>query len=178
MTKINHSRPTLRLLDNYRRELKFQAREYSRSEDAFEISASGKSKRMPGVSQSAQEIILSMFDAAGLYLEAFSKILKTLALDAGKSLRKKRASFQKEMEDAKSDLIDVCVKLVVEALREKIEGKKGVVEWLTWFQDEAQRTNDYGLLDILEVGIKPAFQRLDAAIEEGAFRQGISSASP
>lgn len=178
MTKLNHSRPTLRLLDNYRRELKFQAHEYSRSEAAFETSGSGKGKRMPGVSQSAQEIILSMFDAAGLYLEAFSKILKTLSLDAGKSLRKKRASFQQEMEDAKSDLIDVCVKLVVEALREKIEGKKGVVEWLTWFQDEAQRTNDYGLLDILEVGIKPAFQRLDAAIEEGAFRQAISSASP
>lgn len=53
----------------------------------------------------------------------------------------------------------------MEALREKIEGKKGVIEWLTWFQDEAQRTNDYGLLDIMEIGIKPAFQRIDAAIE-------------
>lgn len=62
------------------------------------------------------------------------------------------------------------MKLVAEALREKIEGKKGVVEWLTWFQDEAQRTDDYGLLDILEIGIKPAFQRIDVAIEEGAFR--------
>ncbi|NKL59719.1 hypothetical protein [Rhizobium leguminosarum] len=178
MTKINHNRPTLRLLDNYRRELRSQAHEYSSSETASEILVSGRNKKMPGVSQSAQEIILSMFDAAGRYLEAFSKILKTLSLDAGKSLRKKRASFQQEMEDAKSDLIDVCVKLVVEALREKIEGKKGVVEWLTWFQDEAQRTNDYGLLDILEIGIKPAFQKLDAAIEEGAFRQGISSAGP
>ncbi|MCZ7854930.1 hypothetical protein, partial [Agrobacterium salinitolerans] len=41
----------------------------------------------------------------------------------------------------------------------------GVIDWLTWFQDEAQRTNDYGLLDIMEIGIKPAFQRIDAAVE-------------
>ncbi len=170
VTKINHNRPTLRLLDNYRRELRSQAHEYSVSEAASEIAVSGKIKRMPGVSQSAQQLIISMFDAADLYFVVFSKLLKTLDPDAGKSLRKKRASFQKEIEDAKSALIAACVKLVAEALREKIEGKKGVAEWLTWFQDEAQRTNDYGLLDILEIGIKPAFQRIDVAIEEGAFR--------
>lgn len=170
MTKINHNRPTLRLLDNYRRELRSQAHEYNVPEAASETAVSGKIKRMPGVSQPAQQLIISMFDAADLYFVVFSKLLKTLAPDAAKSLRKKRASFQKEIEDAKSVLIAACVQLVAEALREKIEGKKGVVEWLSWFQDEAQRTDDYGLLDILEIGIKPAFQRIDVAIEEGAFR--------
>lgn len=67
------------------------------------------------------------------------------------------------------------LQLVVEAMREKLEGKKGVIDWLTWFQDEAQRTNDYGLLDIMEIGIKPAFQRIDAAIEGGTFQQDFSS---
>ncbi|MGV1768413.1 hypothetical protein [Rhizobium rhizogenes] len=132
---------------------------------------------MPDVSQSAQEIIFSMFDAAGLYFEALSNLLKTLSPDAGKSLRKKKGSLQKEIEDAKSNLTNACVELVVEAMREKLEGKKGVIDWLTWFQDEAQRTNDYGLLDIMEIGIKPAFQRIDDAIEGGAFRQDFSSAS-
>jgi len=147
--------------------MRSQAHEYSSSGAASEISVGGKGKKMPGVSPSAQELILSMFDAAGLYLEAFSKMLSP---DAGKSLRKKTASFQKEIEDAKSNLTNACVELVVEAMREKLEGKKGVVDWLTWFQDEAQRTNDYGLLDIMEIGVKPAFQRIDAAIEGGAFR--------
>lgn len=175
MAKLNHNRPTLRLLDNYRRELRSQVHEYRGSEAVSAKSISDN--RMPDVSQSAQEIIFSVFDAAGLYFEALSNLLKTLSPDAGKSLRKKKGSLQKEIEDAKSNLINACVELVVEAMREKLEGKKGVIDWLTWFQDEAQRTNDYGLLDIMEIGIKPAFQRIDAAIEGGAFRQDFSSAS-
>lgn len=89
--------------------MRSQAHEYSSSGAASEISVGGKGKKMPGVSPSAQELILSMFDAAGLYLEAFSKMLKTLSPDAGKSLRKKTASFQKEIEDAKSNLTNACV---------------------------------------------------------------------
>ena len=111
MTKINHNRPTLRLLDNYRRELRSQAHEYNVPEAASETAVSGKIKRMPGVSQPAQQLIISMFDAADLYFVVFSKLLKTLAPDAAKSLRKKRASFQKEIEDAKSALIAACVQL-------------------------------------------------------------------
>lgn len=80
---------------------------------------------MPDVSQSAQEIIFSMFDAAGLYFDGLSKLLKTLSPDAGKSLRKKKASLQKEIEDAKSNLTNACVELVVEAMREK--DRKSVV---------------------------------------------------
>ena len=175
MAKLNHNRPTLRLLDNYRRELRSQVHEY-RGSEAVSAKSISDNNRMPDVSQSAQEIIFSMFDAAGLYFEALSNLLKTLSPDAGKSLRKKKASLQKEIEDAKSNLTNACVELVVEAMREKLDGKKGVIDWLTWFQDEAQRTNDYGLLDIMEIGIKPAFQRIDAAIEEGAFRQSFSSA--
>lgn len=125
---------------------------------------------MPVVSRSAHDMIISMFDAAGQYFEAFSEFLETLSPDATKSVRKKKATVQKTMEDAKSNLTDACVKLVLEAMREKLESKKGVVEWLTWFQDEAQRTNDYGLLDIMEIGIKPAFQKIDTAIEEGAVQ--------
>ncbi|WP_041694601.1 hypothetical protein [Agrobacterium tumefaciens] len=93
--------------------------------------------RMPDVSQSAQAIIFSMFDAAGLYLEALSNLLKTLSPNARKSVRKKTVSCQKEIEDAKSNLTNPCVELVVEAVREKLEGKKSVIDWLIWFQDEA-----------------------------------------
>lgn len=168
MTKINHNRPTLRLLDNYRRELKSQAHDYKNSEDVS--TKTDNIHRMPNVSQSAQEIILSIFDAAGIYFDKFSNYLKTISPDAGKSLRKKRGFLQKEMEEAKSNLTNSCVKIVIEAMREKLEGKKGVLAWLIWLQDEAQRTNNYGLFDILELGIKPAFEKIDAAIAEGAFR--------
>jgi len=161
VAKINHSRPTLRLLDNYKREMRSQAYEYSRSEV---ILVSDKNKKMPIVGQEAQELIISMLDAAGLYFDASSKIFKVLLPNASKSLRKKRPSFEKEMENAKLNLVEVCVELVIEALRERKEGNKGIVNWLTWFQDEAQRTNDYGMFDIFEIGIKPAFQRLEAVI--------------
>lgn len=82
VTKINHNRPTLRLLDNYRRELRSQAHEYSVSEAASEIAVSGKIKRMPGVSQSAQQLIISMFDAADLYFVVFLRIPLKPAMDS------------------------------------------------------------------------------------------------
>ena len=137
MAKLNHNRPTLRLLDNYRRELRLQLREHRGSEALYVMAKSIGDNRMPDVSQSAQAIIFSMFDAAGLYLEALSNLLKTLSPNARKSVRKKTVSCQKEIEDAKSNLTNPCVELVVEAVREKLEGKKSVIDWLIWFQDEA-----------------------------------------
>ncbi|UIJ83135.1 hypothetical protein [Rhizobium leguminosarum] len=168
MTKINHDRPTLRLLDNYRRELKSQAKEYKKFDNVHITSAN--KNRMPTVSQAAQEIILSIFDAANVYFDASSSYLKTMLPDAGKSLRKKKMSLQKELEDAKSNLVNSCVKILIEAMREKLEGKKGVVAWLSWLQEEAHRTNNYGLFDILELGIKPAFEKIDTAVAGGSLR--------
>lgn len=177
MTNINHNRPTLRLLDNYRRELRSVSHSDKISKVAIEEPTHGRKKRMPDVSPSVQEIILSMFDAAERYYRSFSKFLLTFSPDAGKSMRKKGDALQKQLDQAQANLVNECVKLVVEALREKIEGKNGVVEWLTWFQDDAQNTNDSGLLNILEVGIRPAFQSIENAIDEGSFLSPTCSAS-
>jgi len=176
MTNINHNRPTLRLLDNYKRELRSLSHSDKISKVATEETTRGRKKRMPDVSPSAQQIILSMFDAADRYYQSFSKFLQTLSPEAEKSIRKKGTAFRRELDHAQAKLIDECVKLVVEALREKIEGKNGVMEWLIWFQDDAQNTNDSGLLNILEIGVRPAFKKIEVAIDEGVFRQNPSTA--
>ncbi|MGV1822670.1 hypothetical protein ACQZ63_26200 [Agrobacterium sp. CG160-95] len=121
MTNINHNRPTLRLLDNYKRELRSLSHSDKISKVATEEPTRGRKKRMPDVSPSAQQIILSMFDAADRYYQSFSKFLQTLSPEAEKSIRKKGTAFRRELDHAQVKLIDECVKLVVEALREKIE---------------------------------------------------------
>ncbi|TBZ06263.1 hypothetical protein [Rhizobium leguminosarum] len=168
MTKINHNRPTLRLLDNYRRELKAQQREYSVADDIPRGSV-GKS-RMPSLSQTAQARIIDMFDRASAYFRVFSNYLESISPAAGISLRKKRASLEEKLNEAKMGLTDSCVQIVLEALREKIDGQTGVIKWLDWLQKEAQRTNDHGLYDILEIGVKPAFEKVETAIAKSALR--------
>lgn len=167
MTKINHNRPTLRLLDNYRRELQSQQREYSVSEDTrHDMEGYG---RMPSVGQTAQAMILNMFDQADAYYRSFSSYLKSISPDASPSLRKKRRSSKETLDKSRADLTDSCVEIVLEAMREKIDGKTGVIKWLEWLQREAQRTDDHGLYDIFEVGVKPAFQRVEAAIAQNTL---------
>ncbi|MGO8212104.1 hypothetical protein ACC782_34800 [Rhizobium ruizarguesonis] len=172
MTKINHSRPTLRLLDNYRRELKSQQREYSVADDTPHH-AEGYG-RMPRVSQTAQAKILNMFDQADAYYRSFSGYLKSISPDAGSSPRKKRRSLKETLDKSRADLTDSCVQVVLEAMREKIDGKTGVIKWLEWLQSEAQRTDDHGLYDIFEIGVKPAFKRVEAAIAQSTLHKNAS----
>jgi hypothetical protein len=168
MTKINHNRPSLRLLDNYIRELKSQQREYS-VPDASPRSSVVNSG-MPTVSAAAQAKILNMFEKADAYYSAFSNYLDSILPKAETSDRKKRASLKEKLDESKVRLRDSCVQIVLEAMREKIEGNTGVIKWLEWLQSEAQRTNDYGLYDILEIGVKPAFEKVETAIADGALR--------
>lgn len=172
MTKLNHNRPTLRLLDNYRRELKSLQREYSVTDDTRHH-AEGYS-RMPSVSQAAQAKILNMFDQAEAYYRSFSSYLKSISPNAGSSPRKKRRSSKEALDKSRADLTDSCVQLVLEAMREKIEGKTGVIKWLEWLQSDAQRTDDHGLYDIFEVGVKPAFERVEAAIAQSTVPKNAS----
>ncbi|MDU0359783.1 hypothetical protein RWK44_05050 [Rhizobium sp. 25PS6] len=159
MTKIDHNRPSLRLLDNYRRELKSQQREYS-VHDASSRSSLGNS-RMPNVTPAAQTKILQMLDQADAYYRAFSDYLKSISPKAETPIRKKRATLKEKLDESKVSLTDSCVQIVLEAMREKTDGKTGVLKWLEWLQSEAQRTNDYGLYDILEIGVKPAFAKVE-----------------
>ncbi|MBB4190747.1 hypothetical protein GGE45_000230 [Rhizobium aethiopicum] len=105
-----------------------------------------------------------MFDQAGAYFRAFSNYLESISPQASKSLTKKRASLKEKLEESKLVLTDSCVQIVLEAMREKMDGKAGLINWLEWLQNEAQRTNDYGLYDIFEIGVKPAFEKVDALI--------------
>lgn len=120
---------------------------------------------MPQVSEEARTIIISIFDAADCYLEDFSNYMKSLSPEAAKTLRKKQAALEEKLGLSKEKLVGSCVQLVIEAIGEASRDRKDVVEWLKWLEKEAQRTNSYALYDILEVGVKPAFERLDAAAD-------------
>lgn len=162
MTKLNHNRPALRLLDNYRRELRNQS---IRVGDDFAVAKESIENPMPPVSESARELIFSMFDAANSYFDHFSAWIEAMSPDSSKTLRRKEPARKTEFNRAKERLVEACIALVLEGVREASKKEKGVVSWLDWLQKEAQRTNSSGLFDILDVGVKPAFERIDAAID-------------
>ena len=163
MTKINHNRPLLRFLDNYRRELKSQS---NRATSTFPARPQKPNENpMPEVSEPASKIILSMFDAAEVYYDQFSAWLEVSFPGAKKATRRKSPELKKKLDQAEDQLVEACVALVLEGVQEHLRKEVGVVSWIDWLQKEAQRTNSSGLYDILEIGIKPAFERLDAAAE-------------
>lgn len=163
MTKINHNRPSLRLLDNYRRELKNQS---NRATSTFPARPQKPNENpMPEVSEPARKIILSMFDAAESYYDQFSAWLEASFPGAKKATRRKSPEIKKKLDRAEGQLLEACVALVLEGIQEHLRKETGVVSWIDWLQKEAQRTNSSGLYDILEIGIKPAFERIDVAAE-------------
>ncbi|MFS2154808.1 hypothetical protein [Rhizobium sp. Rhizsp42] len=166
MTRINHNRPILRLLDNYRRELNRLQRDLPEEDRSRKTPAT--SVRIPKISQAAHLKLLEMLNAASVYFDTFSSYLKSISPDAKSSVRKKRSAFEKSLEDAKKNLKGTCIHLVIEAMREKIEGESYVIPWLEWFQKEAERVSHSGLTEIFEIGIKPAFEAVAAAIDESA----------
>ena len=162
MTKLNHNRPALRLLDNYRRELRKQS---IRVGDSFVVAQNSVENPMPPVSKSARELIFLMFDAANSYFDHFSAWIEALSPDSGKTLRCKEPERKTEFNRAKERLTEACIALVFEAVREASREETGVISWLDWLQKEAQRTKSSGLYDILEIGVKPAFERINAEID-------------
>lgn len=163
MTKINHNRPSLRLLDNYRRELK--NRSYDTTSTLPARPQKPHENPMPEVSEPASQCILSIFDAAEAYYDHFSAWLRASFPGATKANRKKSPELKKKLNQAENQLVEACAALILEGLQEHLRKEFGVVSWIEWLQKEAQRTNSSGLYDILEIGIKPAFEKIDAAVE-------------
>lgn len=120
---------------------------------------------MPPVSEVAGGLVLSIFDATNLYFDKFSAWLETISPGSKKSTKRKSPMLKEQLEEAEERLVDACTALVIEAMKEESRKNKGVVAWIDWLQKEAQLTNSSGLYDILEIGMKPACERIAAAIE-------------
>jgi hypothetical protein len=163
MAKINHDRPSLRLLDNYMREVQLQA-----STDAGSISAGSKKSTdgsMPRFSENARSLISLMIDAANQYLDHYSALLEAINPESGKSVRKKRNLRKHRLELSKEGLVDACAGILFEAIEESARNEQCVANWLRWLEREALRTKNDGLIEILEVGMNPAFERVSTAID-------------
>lgn len=120
---------------------------------------------MPEVSEPARIIIVSVFDATEAYYDQFSAWLEASFPGAKKATRRKSPDFKKKLDQAEGQLVEACVALVLEGVQEHLRKEAGVVSWIDWLQKEAQRTNLSELYDILEIGFKPAFERIEIAAE-------------
>lgn len=161
MTKLNHNRPSLRLLDNYRRELRNQA---LRVNAGLPMAQKLSNNPMPSVSAPARKLIFLMFDAANSYFDLFSEWLEAMSPAASKTLQRKQQARKRKLETAKEALIDACVALVLEAVQEAYREENGLTCWFEWLQEEAKRTDSSGLYDIIEIGMKPAFEKIEGTV--------------
>ena len=159
MSKLNHYRPVLQLLDNYRREIKIQA---AIAKNSFPKATQNSGKNpMPPVSDVAHELILSIFEAATSYFNHLSAWLGTIPPDSNKALRRGRPALKAQLDQANDQLVDACTALVLEAMKEASRKENSVANWLDWLQKEAQRTKSSGLCEILDIGVKPALEKVD-----------------
>lgn len=170
MSKINHSRPHLRFIDNLRRELAREASEISLPSDH----AQGQKNRgtsnavsgMPRLGPSAAKIAISLLDLLEQYYDNQSQLIKTISPKAAKSERKKSTILRAEKDALEKQIFEESIILFKEAFRKQAAGDSSVAEWVDWLEAKAISTNSYALLDLFEVGFKPAFEFLNKVISQ------------
>lgn len=170
MSKINHSRPHLRFIDNLRRELAREA-----SENSFLCNyVQGQRHRetsdtvlgMPQIGARAAKLAISLLDLLAPYYDNQSLLIKSISPEATKSERKNAMMLRSEKDRLEKQILEQSIELVMEAFRKQAAGDSSVAEWIDWLQSKAIKTNSYALLDLFEVGMKPAFEALSKVVSQ------------
>lgn len=170
MSKINHSRPHLRFIDNLRRELAREASEISLPSDH----AQGQQHRgtsnavsgMPRLGPGAAKIAISLLDLLARYYDNQSQLIKSISPEATKSERRKATILRSEKDALEKQIFEEAIKLLKEAFRKQAAGDSSIAEWVDWLEAKAISTNSYALLDLFEVGFKPAFEALNKVVSQ------------
>lgn len=162
MSKINHTRPALRMIDSFRRE--FRRQSYADQTLTSNDHQYGIANTMPKVVNSrARETILRMLDAMSKYYNAMSDWLNAHSPNSTKNLQKKCSQMEDNLNHAESDLSRACLGFLIEAAEAHQRGEKDVSEWYSWFQ---KNTDKDTLNDIEEIGINPVFAKMMQALDQ------------
>lgn len=170
MSKINHSRPHLRFIDNLRRELAREATGKSFPRDHVQgqrhRETSDTVLGMPRLGTCAAKVAISLLGLLARYYDNQSLLIKSISPEASKSARKNAMMLRSEKDCLEKQILELSIELVMEAFRKQAAGDSSVAEWIDWLQSKAISTNNYALLDLFEVGIKPAFEALSKVVSQ------------
>lgn len=136
MTKINHSRPYLKYIDNIRRENARAAARYKHVEPDLNAQTKGKtSKRITfwdkmaaiELSEFEEGKVFELFDLVAKYFDTSSESIR-LIFKKVKEKRKKALQFQ--ADKIYDELVSVAEQLVVSEIAAQMKGREqGVFHW-------------------------------------------------
>jgi len=165
MTKLNHSRPHLKYIDNLRRELQRDARRTDTLSFGTDATAS---PALAQLDSSDAKHLLELLDALNEYLIAQNETLSALA----KKQNSKRLTFstasatQKLAEEA---LLRVATKVAAIAVLGEMHGKRQMLK--AYFElAEYMREVDESIWDTMHnFAMRTAIERLNNAIDSMPF---------
>lgn len=163
MAKMNHNRPSLRYLDNYRRELRREDRPtpswfHPEKIKAYGI-ASTKLEKFPeylksfsNLNPKQQSIMGEVIEKYNIYLDSCISVIDLIMASNSKKTLAKRKAKQNAKDDAYESLVVMGASLANEILNDLEHKQDGVLKWFCDFIDyfdEKTQTSWRDLLDII-----------------------------
>lgn len=178
MTKINHERPSLRYLDNIRRELKHMATgattcdflpsNYQEKVDAVLLAQENR-PQMPSLTKNESNLALTLLEKLNAYIEASSAVIESLI-----TRKKGRSETAKEQLDhAEKELLVACRKFCITLIITSNNGRDNLQDWYRYLKAAFDENNDAGSgssWETLNWAMEEASKPLIAAAEEALRR--------
>jgi len=151
MTKLNHSRPLLRYIDNIRREINIDTRRST--------SAPALCKEDEGIFSlnSSEEVAVIIFlDSIEKYLEAESAIFEALAKDITKKVKLVKRN------NAEIDLKKTATIFLAHMFVAELKGRTGLTKFYKHIELEIKANNPFLWETINDIAMKEAVDKLSA----------------
>ena len=172
MTKINHSRPYLKYIDNIRRENTRAAARYKHVEpDLNAESLDKKPKRITfwdkmaaiKLSEFEEEKIFELFDLVAKYFDTSSESIG-LILKKGKG--KRRKALQLQADKIYDELVSVTEQLIASEIAAQMKGRdQGVFHWWNLLRPKLRRDGADDFWDLVNNHLfKEAFSNVESKL--------------
>lgn len=159
MTKLNHSRPYLKHIDNLRRELQREARRT----DTLSFGKSAKKSESVNA-----KLLLHLLDAMSACSQAQLDALTILA-KKGSSKKKDLSSAIVKKNLAQESLSNAATKVAALMVIEQINGKSEMQKAYSDFAEKIRKVDELLFEDLNEFVMTDAFERVCHAIDRAAL---------
>ena len=178
LSKLNHTRPYLKYIDNLKREYSKNSALYKPDLKTISPSMSQNNQKtvrktfwnkMENINLNENELrlIFEIFEFANKYHDFFVKKL-TISLSSTKNKAKKIAALEVESENTYKILLSLAKKLIAFEYQAQIKGRvNGVFDWLDLLGPKILREGGKDFWSLINEHIlKEAFENIEAQIAE------------
>ncbi|HCG6869755.1 TPA: hypothetical protein NJ279_004662 [Vibrio parahaemolyticus] len=169
MTKINHSRPYLRYVDNIRRELNKASTQYRQAPNRSKSSLSvwDRMARIE-ITDVEEKSLFEILELSTLYMELSGEIISLIMVKGSAKKRKKLSAEREELYQKLQESSDV---LVASEIMNQLKGRStGVFHWWRLLQSILDKEGITELSGIADDIFSKSFEKIDGVIEKAGSR--------